>query len=275
MDFKEILKKFKVKFLKFWRSDDTKISLLRDVLIALFLVLIILTALWTYTGQWFGAPMVAIESGSMMHEDEPFGRMGTIDAGDMVFLVKVESRSDIVTNAARDSDNYHYGMYGDVIVYRPYGNTNEDQIIHRAMNWVEYNQEYDTYSVEGDENNVNVTSINIPKYGLYNYIPPEPHSGFITKGDNPKTNTECDQVSREICLELIKPEWVSGKARGELPWIGTLNLLFNDLIGGKNTVGNVPSDSLICLVLLIIILISIPISLDLYSYYKDKKEEDD
>ena len=275
MDTRKIFNKLKVKFLKFWRSDDTKISLLRDVFIALLLVLIILTALWTYTGQWFGAPMVAIESGSMMHENEPFGRIGTIDAGDMVFLVKTNGRGDIVTNAARDPDNYHYGMYGDVIVYRPYGDTNEDQIIHRAMKWVEYNEEFGTYTVEGDDDNVDVTSITISEYGLYNYIPQTAHSGFITKGDNPNTNKECDQVSREICLDLIRPEWISGKARGELPWIGTLNLLFNDIIGGKNTVGNVPSDSLICLVLLIIVLISIPISLDLYSYYKEKKKDQD
>ena len=274
MDFRGILKKIKTKFLKFWRSDDGKISLIRDVFIALMLVLIILLALWTYTGQWFGAPMVAIESGSMMHEDEPFGRLGTIDAGDMVFLVKVNSRSDIVTNAARDSYNYHYGDYGDVIVYRPYGDEDKDQIIHRAMCWVDYYEETSTYTVEGYDI-VNESSITIPEFGLNNYVPETPHSGFITKGDNPRTNTEADQVSREICLDLISVDWISGKARGELPWIGTLNLLFNDIIAGKNTVGNVPGDCLICLVLLIIVLISIPISLDLYSYYKEKKEEED
>ncbi|KYK24218.1 signal peptidase I [Thermoplasmatales archaeon SG8-52-4] len=274
MDFNEILKKIKTKFLKFWRSTDGKISLIRDIFIALILVLIILTALWAYTGQWFGAPMVAIESGSMMHENEPFGRLGTIDAGDMVFLVKVDSISDIVTRAAKDPNNYNYGDYGDVIVYRPYGKTDRDQIIHRAIYWVDYYEETGTYSVQGDPNNQNVTSINKPEIGLHNYVPENPHSGYITKGDNPKTNTECDQVSREICLDLIRIDWVSGKARGELPWIGTLNLLFNDIIGGKSTVGNVPSDCIICLVILIIILISIPISLDLYSYYKEKKESE-
>lgn len=275
MNFKEFFKKFKEKFLKFWRTDNGKISLIRDVMIALILVLIILTALWAYTGQWFGAPMVAIESGSMMHENEPFGRIGTIDAGDMVFLVKVNSRSDVVTKAARDSNNYHYGDYGDVIIYRPYGDENEDQIIHRAIYWVEYHEESGTYSVEGNPDNQNVKLINIPEIGLESYVPEHPHSGFITKGDNPRTNTECDQVSREICLDLIKVEWISGKARGELPWIGTLNLLFNDIVGGKNTVSNVPTDSIICLILLIVILISIPISLDLYSYYKEKKEDEE
>ena len=72
MNFKDIFKKFKENFLKFWRSENTKISLVRDVFVALLLVLIILSALWAYTGQWFGTPMVAIESGSMMHENEPF-----------------------------------------------------------------------------------------------------------------------------------------------------------------------------------------------------------
>jgi len=271
MNFKDIFKKFKEKFLKFWRSDNSKISLIRDVFIALLLVLLILTALWAYTGQWFGAPMVAIESGSMMHSNEPFGRLGTIDAGDMVLLVKVNSRSDIVTHKARDPDNYHYGNYGDVIVYRPYGDDDEDQIIHRAMCWVDYHEEYNTYSVK-EYNIINVTSITIPEVGLNKYIPRTPHSGFITKGDNQKTNPTSDQDGG-ICLDPIKVEWISGKARGELPWIGTLNLLFNDILGGKNTVGNVPSDSIVCLLLLIVVLISIPISLDLYSYYKEKKKQ--
>ncbi len=67
------------------------------------------------------------------------------------------------------------------------------------------------------------------------------------------------------------------KARSELPWIGTINLLFNDLVTGgfwseseEITVYNVPSDCIICLVVLIAALISIPISLDAYDYYKKK-----
>lgn len=271
MNYKDIFGKIKQKFLKFWRSDDTKISLIRDVLIAFLLVLILLTALWAYTGQWFGAPMVAIESGSMMHRDEPFGRIGTIDAGDMVLLVKINSRDDIVTHGVGDSNNYHYGDYGDVIVYRPYGDENEDQIIHRAMCWVEYHEDDGTYSV--DEYGIyHMSRITITEVGLNDYAPRDPHSGFITKGDNPDTNPTCDQDGG-ICLDTIKVDWISGKARGELPWIGTLNLLFNDLLGGKNTVKNVPGDSLFCLVLLIIILISIPISLDIYGWYKEKKKE--
>jgi signal peptidase len=272
MNNKDIFKKFKQKFFKFWRSDDSKISLVRDVIVALILVLIILTALWAYTGQWFGTPMVAIESGSMMHLNEPFGRFGTINAGDMVLLVKVGSRSNIVTQIDRDPNNYYYGDFGDVIVYRPYGDENRDQIIHRVMCWIEYNEEYGTFTVEG-YNVINKTSITIDELGLKNYIPNPPHSGYITKGDNPITNDRADQSPGGICDQPIKLEWISGKARGELPWIGTLNLLFNDIISGKSTLGNVPQDCIICLIILISVLISIPISLDLYSYYKDKVKQ--
>ena len=72
------IEKLKKSFLKFWRSNDEKISFIRDILVAVFVVVLILSVLWTYTGQWFGAPMVAIESGSMMHLNEPFGSIGTI-----------------------------------------------------------------------------------------------------------------------------------------------------------------------------------------------------
>jgi uncharacterized membrane protein len=83
-----------------------------------------------------------------------------------------------------------------------------------------------------------------------------------------------------ISTELIKLEWISGKARMELPWIGTINLFFNDLMSGSFwdgkkdvTINNVQSDCVTCLIILIAVLVSIPISLDLYDYYKTKKKQ--
>jgi len=278
---------FKKLFLRFWRSENKKISLIRDVVIAVIAVLIILTLLWAYTGQWFGAPMVAIESGSMMHANESFGRLGTIDAGDMVLLVKVNKRSDVVTYGSAKEQGKEglqtYGNYGDVVIYRKYGNPADEQIIHRAMCWAEYNEEDGTYTVE-DYNLYHVKTITIPELGLSNWVQVDSlgkrinHSGYFTKGDNPFTNTVCDQTGG-ICSELIKPEWISGKARGELPWIGTINLFFNDLANGKiwndkkAPIYNVRSDCVTCLIILIAVLISIPISLDLYDYYKTKKKQ--
>ena len=280
MDFDEIKKKF----LFFWHSKDEKITFIRDILVAVIVVLLILSMLWGYTGQWFGAPMVAIESGSMMHENEPYGRVGYIDAGDMVLLVKVYNKQDIIPRgniSIYDDSNIDiiqtYGDYGDVIVYRKYGRTDEEQIIHRAICWVEKNDD-ETYTVE-DYGLFNVNSITIPELGLSKYKPS--NSGYLTKGDNPKTNDRCDQAGG-ICSEPIKFEWVTGKARGELPWVGTVNLLFNDIIIGsffnahdQPTVFNVPQDSTTCLIILIIILISIPVSFDIYDYYKEKKKKDE
>ena len=281
MDIKKYLKKFKKTFFKFWKSEDNKISLIRDVFVALLLVLILLTALWAYTGQWFGAPMVAVESGSMEHLNPPFGRVGTIDAGDMVLLVNVEKKTDI--SPYIEGDTYQYGKSGDVIVYHPDGRINEDQIIHRAMCWVKVEKINGStfYTIEGTDvikQNASIP-IYLPELGIKNdrnkgYEADWSHSGFITKGDNPRTNERCDQTGG-IANELVKVDWISGKARGEIPWIGTINLFFNDLFSGEeSTLQYVHDDSKICLLTLIIILVSIPVILDLYSYLQSKKKEE-
>ncbi|MCJ7570882.1 MAG: S26 family signal peptidase [Candidatus Thermoplasmatota archaeon] len=289
MDFKEKFKQFKNLFLRFWRSENNKVSLARDVIVALLFVFIILLALWTYTGQWFGAPLVAIESSSMQHLNEPFGRIGTINAGDMVLLVKVNSKNDVIPYSI--SNNYNYGKKGDVVIYHPDGNLDVDQIIHRAMCWIEVETEGSNtfYTIEKyDIIKQNASEpLYIPECGIWNpstnksvildgkkgHYQKFTHSGFITKGDNPLTNVLCDQIGG-ISNQPVKVDWISGKASGELPWIGTINLLFNDLTtDGVDTIGNVPKDCLTCFVIVIIILISIPVSLDIYTYHRDKKQK--
>jgi signal peptidase len=262
-------------FLKFWKSEDNKISIIRDVVVALLAVFIILMILWGYTGQWFAAPMVAIESGSMEHPNPPFGRLGTIDAGDMVLVQKVSKRSDIIPHggpimgAEAEKGWQTYGDYGDVIIYKPMGRTDVSQIIHRAMCWVDvyYHGTQQTYTIL-DYGIYNETSLTIPQLGLYNTNPRWTYSGFLTKGDN---NDVIDQVT-DICPEPVQVGWISGKARFEIPWLGTINLFFEDVLHGKNTVANVHQDSLICLGIVIAILVSIPIILDIYDYVKKRKQ---
>lgn len=261
-------------FIQFWKSEDNKISIIRDVVVALLAVFIILMLLWGYTGQWFAAPMVAIESGSMEHPNSPFGRLGTIDAGDMVLVQKVEKRSDVIPHggpilgAEAENGWQTYGDYGDVIIYKPLGRTDISQIIHRAMCWVDVNRSNGKASYTIIDYGVyNETSLNIPQLGLYNRDPGWTHSGFLTKGDN---NEIIDQIT-DICPQPIRVKWISGKARLEIPWLGTINLFFEDVLHGKNTVGNVHQDSLICLGIVIAILVSIPIFLDVYDYLKKRK----
>jgi signal peptidase len=262
-------------FIQFWKSDNNKVSIVRDVVVALLAVFVILMILWGYTGQWFAAPMVAIESGSMEHPNSPFGRLGTIDAGDMVLVQKVSKRSDIIPHGGHikgaEAENgwRTYGDYGDVIIYKPLGRTDVSQIIHRAMCWVDvYNKNGQiTYTII-DYGIDNKTVLNIPELGLSNRDPGWTHSGFLTKGDN---NEVIDEIT-DICPEPVQLDWISGKARFEIPWLGTINLFFEDVLHGKNTVGNVHEDSMICLGIVIAILVSIPIILDVYDYLKKRKK---
>lgn len=261
-------------FIQFWKSEDNKISIVRDVVVALLAVFVILMILWGYTGQWFAAPMVAIESGSMEHPNSPFGRLGTIDAGDMVLVQRVSKLEDVIPHggpimgAEAENGWQTYGDYGDVIIYKPRGRTDVSQIIHRAMCWVEVTTADGTKSYTiVDYGIYNATSLTIPQFGLYNRDPGWTNSGFLTKGDN---NEIIDQIT-DICPEPVKLEWISGKARLEIPWLGTINLFFEDVLHGKNTVANVHQDSLICLGIVITILVSIPIILDVYDYLKKRK----
>jgi signal peptidase len=277
------VKDFKKMFLQFWRSDNGKIALIRDIAVALLAVLIVLLLLWTYTGQWFAAPMVAIESGSMEHPNSPFGRLGTIDAGDMVLVQKVYSRNDIAVHGgnfggAQAKNGWQtYGDYGDVIIYHPDGDMKAVPIIHRAMCWVdvEINDGKRTYTIK-EFGIFNEASIGpIPELGLTDKgkKPNWSHSGFLTKGDH---NDLFDNLPNQGVLESTQPiklDWISGKARLEIPWFGTINLFFSDIMNGKNNVGNVHEDCLLCLGIVIAILISIPILLDIKDYLRQKKKE--
>ena len=56
------------------------------------------------------------------------------------------------------------------------------------------------------------------------------------------------------------------------PWPSSVILSSSTVITVSANV-NVPSDSIICLVILIAVVISIPVSLDFYSYYREKKKQ--
>ena len=105
----------------------------REATLAIGLVTILLGSMWIATGSF--PPMVVVESGSMMHEDE--GSVGAIDPGDLV-LVMNPNRVEIVTyvEATQEgNDNFGYethGMAGDVIIYRKNGGS-DTPVIHRAL----------------------------------------------------------------------------------------------------------------------------------------------
>jgi len=251
---------------------------IRDVVAAVAIVCIILAALWAYTGQFPSTPMVVVTSGSMMHDDASYGRIGTIDPGDLVLVKKISGREDVLPRGASGNPatgHRTYGDYGDVVIYYPMGNQDRTPIIHRAICWVEVNPD-GTYTVEeyGIES---ANSITISELHLSNYRPS--NSGFITQGDH---NQLPDQYPNGgISREPIKPEWMLGKARGEMPWFGMIKLMIygNQGVNADQSwvkVGNAvaPKDIWVCLGLSLLAIAAVPISLDGYEYYKKKKKEE-
>lgn len=256
---------------------EKTLLLIRDVLISVGIVGIILAALWGYTGQFPHSPMVVVTSGSMMHDNAPFGRIGTIDPGDLVLVKKIRGKDDVITRGPSDNPTTKhrtYGDYGDVIIYYPMGNKDRVPIIHRAICWVEKNPN-GTYTVE-EYGIYNAPSITIPELHLSNYKPK--NSGFITKGDN---NEYPDQIPNGgICEQPVKPEWIIGKARGELPWFGLIKLMiFGNGMGytGEDAVkigkAVAPKDEWICLGISLLILIGVPTGWDVYNFYKKWKSK--
>jgi len=265
------LERFKVGFRKFWHTDNPKVAVLRDVAVAGGIVLILLAAIWIYSGQPLNqAPVVSVESGSMMHgpylsgdtnaltgwSKPAFGRAGTIDPGDIVFVKDIDEADD-VEPAFGKSRRGGYGGHGDVIVYQPDGNEGRTRIIHRAMLYVEVtvegctpnrdciyripavcdNPAFDEWNRGQDlekycAGSSDPINLDLERDGLRLFVGSYPpctsssngncgpfYSSFITKGDNNKEVDQTHGISSPVRLE-----WVIGKARGEIPWFGLIKL---------------------------------------------------
>ena len=224
----------------------------REATLAIGLVTILLGSMWVATGSF--PPMVVVESGSMMHEDE--GSVGAIDPGDLI-LVMNPDRVEIVTyvEATEEAnENFGYqthGMAGDVIIYRKNGGS-DTPVIHRALLKAVANSS-GGWDVPGTPL-VNVDSItwtlDYECYyhgGTYNLKIDswEPsHEGYLTTGDNPDSNgCNIDQLratnpdASETYIRgnglkdengnpvlAVKDEWIIGVAATEIPWLGAAKL---------------------------------------------------
>jgi hypothetical protein len=174
-------------------------SFLIDVAITLAFIGVIFGSVYAYSGV--RRPLVVVVSNSMIHSDMNVGMTGVVSPGDLI-LVKGVDAGDIITYEDAAPIGYKtYGDFGDVIIYRPNG-ADVIPVIHRAIRWVEKGE-----AVNGWE---------------------APHSGFITKGDNSITNRVPDQETSICYHKPVKPEWVIGVAKGEIPWLGLISLLVSD-----------------------------------------------
>jgi len=112
-------------------------------------------------------------------------------------------------------DHAEFNRPGDVIVYNRDGSNRYTPVIHRAMLWVEDGENwYDRADPDAVGSADNCAA-------LRNC--PAPHAGFITKGDNDRTNARYDQVSG--LSAPVKPGWVIGRAEIRIPYLGEIRLL--------------------------------------------------
>jgi len=192
----------------------------RDMASVFGSVVLVAGLLFAISGVW--PPLVAIESGSM----EPH-----IETNDLVFVMDEQrfagagahGDTGVVTAQAGARTGYtSFQQPGDVIVYNPDGNGDRTPIIHRAMFWVDENENW--YDRANEEF---VDAENCDE--LANC--PANTSGFITKGD---WNRQYDQVGGPggPLSAPVKPEWVVGTAEARLPWLGNIRLRLGTAIAG-------------------------------------------
>lgn len=278
------------------RSHERRYVVAREVLVGAAVVLLVLGLLWGTTGQPIGrSPIVVVESGSMMHcEEAPglasigrrctsdnYGRLGTIDPGDLILVKDVDRPSDVGTLAGDGKSRY--GKAGDVVVYRPDGSAARTPVIHRALFWLEVNAD-GTFTIEelGLSHVDNLDQAAVRELGLAaGYAdslrdsrldpvcgPVGPaRSGFITRGDN---NPAADQGAHGgITLCPVKLEWVLGAARGEIPWLGLFKLLVSDIATGSKNYSNASTDTKVLLWVTLGVLVGGPY---VYEKLKNRKK---
>ncbi len=242
---------------RFLNSQERRFVVGRELATGALVVLLVLGALWGFTGQPVGrSPIVVVESGSMMHCsnglgiefgrdcDSTVGRLGTIDPGDLILVKDVDGVGDIGTKA--EGGKSHYGGPGDVIVFRPDGLSSRTPVIHRALFYVEVNSD-NTFTIAAlglshvdDLDDPRIDELGLdPGYGatlldrrldaLCGPVGPG-RSGFITRGDN---NNGADQGAHGgVSTCPIQLKWILGEARGQVPWLGLVKLYATDLAKG-------------------------------------------
>lgn len=198
---------FSEKIKKFWQSEEQIPSAVREIVSVLVTVGIIVAILYLVCGTW--PAIVTIESESMVPN---------MNVGDLVLVMAADRLGPLQSMAEGNESGYmKFGMPGDVIIYRPNGNTDLHPIIHRAL----YRVDAGLTPIIFREMNTSSGMAETKQYIA-------PHAGYITKGDN---NPVIDQTGfgtnyRGLGspIQPIRDEWIIGKAVYKVPLIGYLPL---------------------------------------------------
>ncbi len=268
-------------------------SWVRDIAIAVLIVVVILGGIYAYTQIW--PPLVVVESSSMQHSDS-VSYIGVIDTGDLVFVQAAPARGDVVTYLQGRATGYStYGDYGDVIIFRIARDPTATPIIHRAIMYVVPNGSLadvpdlallPTAQWQGYRNGAQVESpydlsaVTIHEMGWQHNLGITfnlaglvtsfgGHAGYITMGDNNAYN-DCG-ANRDPCTAVpYDTGWfpsqsdIIGRARGEIPWFGLIKLLISPGAGCAQGWGDpcAPANSWTDLAISLAFLIALPFLLE-------------
>ncbi len=150
-----------------------------------------------------------------------------------------------------------------------------NQGIHRALFWLEINGD-GTYPIpELSSRHMTAQELNAATSAwtgcaLPVHAFPASFSGFITRGDNNQGADQC-LPAQGFGYDPARLDYVLGKARGELPWIGLVKLFVDDVTAHSNNFGNAGSDSKVMLLVTVVVLIGAPWSLDVYMRRRHRK----
>lgn len=181
-----------------------------------------------------------------------------------------------------------------MIVYRKYGSDAETPVIHRAILYANYDPSSGLFNVpelqgltrgkdwdrDGSSQSWNaISTLRLFNVGYghknitINFASMSKYSGYVTMGDNARTNSEVDQVNI-IPNKLIKFDWIVGEARGELPWFGLIKLCLGSSSSDKQNCAKAPPNSMQGLWVAIGVLVAMPVMYDVSRNYIGRKEED-
>ncbi|WP_254864511.1 S26 family signal peptidase [Halovivax gelatinilyticus] len=200
----------------FITTDETAVVYTRDLVSSVGLVVLIALILFGISGVW--PPLVAVESGSM----EP-----NMHRGDMIFVVAddrfvgdgyVDGTGVVTEEAGAVTDHSTFGNDGDVIIFRPDGSATQTPVIHRASFWVEPGENWVDRGDPSLTNGLTCDEV---------VTCPAQHAGFITHGD---ANGGYDQLTANdgADTDVVKPEWIEGKAKYRIPWLGYVRLTVDE-----------------------------------------------
>ena len=265
---------------------------------------IVLGGLVLYSGMY--PPFSVINSGSMMHSDD--SSIGTIDTGDMVIVQDPDKKDIVTYVEGATTGYSKFGEYGDVIIYRDGNRNiihramleltlqsstivsqtwsipsligyDDWDIVDSSGNSIKYytwNETNGTLTLLLINANARLqltdvgygnTTCSVTLWNMGQNME-EGQSGYLTKGDNARTNPNFDQ-SLGITDSLVTPDRVQSIASVEIPWIGCIKLLFN------GNIDQIPGNSIFCLIASIIglIIAIFAINYAIERYLSKKNEE--